>query len=638
MSTPPDRTDPVPGPASARRRDRVGLLLLVALTGLPILVLVVALAQRTWYPTGDLAQAELRMRSLPGHPPLLGAAGRIVDDAGRQGNHPGPLMFWVTWPLYALLGRSAWAFETATAVVNLAWLSVAVWLVRWRSGLGVAAWFAGVALVLVGGFGLDALSQPWNPWVALFPFAVLVLATWRALDGWRWAPPLAVAAGSYAIQGHVGYAPIALPLVAAALAAPAVVAWRASRTTTAPATAEPEPDRASAGAADAGRRSIPILPGLAVAVVVGALAWSGPLVDLITNDPSNVSKLLDNFASPSEDPVGLGEGARLLLRSFAPFGAWVTGDLDPGASILPGLALVVAWAAVAATVAWRRASPSLARLDAVLAVTTLFGVFALSRIFGATYLYVFRWATVLVALLVFTLGWGLALLVPLPAPASVRRLAGGGLAVLLVLSVATAVRVAGQDRPYGSSGRMASQLAPEVAGAIDPGQRYLVDWEDPVYLGGIGTGLLLALERDGFDVGALPINRAAVEPHRVRCPGGYDAVLTVVSGSLAIQRWQARPDARMLAEAIRPAGSLPYDRSFEELRRRLAADGTDLTPEQLEATIALVVLSPDRDPATIALAGRLVDDGVPTAVFLQDPAPPLVLDDTPLNEACRPAR
>ena len=41
--------------------------------------------------------------------------------------------------------------------------------------------------------------------------AVLLLATWSAIEGDRWSPVLAVAAGSYALQGHVGYLPLVLP-------------------------------------------------------------------------------------------------------------------------------------------------------------------------------------------------------------------------------------------------------------------------------------------------------------------------------------------------------------------------------------------------------------------------------------------
>ena len=48
---------------------------------------------------------------------------------------------------------------------------------------------------------------------------------------------------------------------------------------------------------------------------------------------------------------------------------------------------------------------------------------AVSRIFGSLYLYTFRWIVVIVALQVFTLGWGIASLLPRPSPLAQRRLA-----------------------------------------------------------------------------------------------------------------------------------------------------------------------------------------------------------------------
>ena len=106
------------GPIDRGRAGWPPAAVVAVLVVLPILVLVAALGTRTWYPTGDQAQAELRMLSLPEDPPLVGAAGRIAADDGTQGNHPGPLMFWAPWPLYRLLGGSSWAFEAATAAAE----------------------------------------------------------------------------------------------------------------------------------------------------------------------------------------------------------------------------------------------------------------------------------------------------------------------------------------------------------------------------------------------------------------------------------------------------------------------------------------------------------------------------------------
>ena len=77
----------------------------------PAIVAAIAIVRPQWYPTGDMAQAELHVRGFWSHPPLVGAAGRIQNAAGVQGSHPGPLLWLAMWPIYALGG------STSTALV-----------------------------------------------------------------------------------------------------------------------------------------------------------------------------------------------------------------------------------------------------------------------------------------------------------------------------------------------------------------------------------------------------------------------------------------------------------------------------------------------------------------------------------------
>ncbi|QYG93017.1 hypothetical protein HC251_11625 [Iamia sp. SCSIO 61187] len=595
------------GPASGP----VPWWVVAVLVVVPVVVLVGALAQRTWYPTGDQAQAELRMLSLPEHVPLVGAAGRIVADDGTQGNHPGPLMFWTTWPLYRLLGGSSWAFAAATALVNAAGLAASVAVVARRGGRAVTLGWGAVALVMVGGFGLDAVSQPWNPWVALVPFLLLLLSCWAVLDGDRWPLVLAVAGGSYALQGHAGYAPLVPPLL---LLATVVLVVR-----------ERPRDRADVGAA--ARRLAP----LPVAVLVGLVLWSGPLVDAVTNDPSNVRILLESFGSPDagEEVLGPADGIRAVLQASDPLGPWLRGTTGVGGSVLPGLALLGAWATVAVVVAVRRLHPTLTRLNVVLGAALVLGTLAVSRVFGALYLYTFRWIVVLVAVVVLTLGWGVAVVARAqglrpPDARGARRLGAVAVAALVALSALTAVRLVGEEIPYRRAWRAEAELARQVVPALAGDDRtYLVRWEDQVYLGGLGFGLVLALERDGVRVGVDPAFSAAAEPHRVLCPGEYDAVVMVVTGQDGIDRWRARPDAREvgLADVRSPAEQRAGERDREALARALSTEGEVVDPDQIDGLLSVLVLDPAQPPEVVALASRLVEAGVPTAAFVVD-APP----------------
>jgi len=610
---------PADDPADARRGDRRWLLIAIV-AAVPILVLIAALAQRTWYPTGDQAQAELRMLSLPDHPPLVGAAGRIADEQFRQGNHPGPLMFWVTWPAYKLLGGSSWAFEAATALVNAAWLGLSVWLVKRRAGTGACAWYGAVALVLIGGFGLDALSQPWNPWVALLPFAVLLLTTWGAIEGDRWSPVIATVAGSYALQGHVGYLPLVLPLVGVALVAPLVRWWRAPMVPAPDAGADP--DRASDPASASRPRAAVWLLPLGAAVAVALFAWSGPLYDLLANDPSNVAKIFANFSTPSDPPIGLQAGIEAVFQSTGPVGSWVWGGAAVEGPAWPGVLLVLAWLVVAVLVAVRRTRPALTRFNVLLAGTLVIGMFAVSRIFGSLYLYTFRWIVVIVAFQVFTLGWGIAVLLPRPSPDAQRRLAGLGVVGLVLLSAATAVRISRQEIPYDQSWRSEQVLAPAVAAKLDPDRRYIVRWDDPAYLGGLGFGLILDLERRGFTVGGQPQFDAAIEPHRVMCSGDFDAVVTVVTGEHRIAAWQARDGITELASTDPREDPAAWNRTADELvdvfNAQRPAGQDAMTRDSLENSLNLLLLAPGQSKEVVALASDLVLGGVPSAVFLDE--------------------
>jgi hypothetical protein len=614
-------------------------LLIALVVAIPVLILIGSLAQRTWYPTGDQAQAELRMQSLPDDPPLLGAAGRIQDDDNRQGNHPGPLMFWVTWPFYEVLGGSSWAFEAATAFVNVAWL--------------VLAAVAGPAgrqhrrdrVVRRGVAGAHRRLRPRRAVPTVEPVgraAAVHRARAGHLERDRGRP---VGAGDRRCRRVIRPAgPHRLPAAGHAVGSPLALApivrwWIARRAARSDADRShddrPDDEVADGAPASAGRSASTWLLPLGVAALVGALAWSGPLIDALTNEPSNVDKLLANFGSPDEDPIGLGRGFEAVLQSIDPFGPWVWGGVAVDGSAVPGLVLLLAWSAVGVGVAIRRESAHLTTLNAVLLLCLLLGTLAVSRIFGALYLYTFRWIVVLAGLMVFTLGWGLARLLPRPPEAMLPRLAAAAVIGLVALSTVTTVRIVRQEIPYDQSWRAMQELGPEVARQLDPDTRYLVRWDDPAYLGGLGFGLVLDLERRGFDVGADPQFVTAVEPRRVRCAGDYDAVLTVVTGERRIASYRDRAGLELLAQTDSREDLTAWEGTYAALLDALAAAGEPVTADELEGQLNLRALAPDGDPEVTRLAGVLVLAGMPTAVFLQDPAPePAPLVQTPLNETC----
>jgi hypothetical protein len=181
---------------SVRRARRSELAIAAAVVVVPLVVAVAVLSARRWYPVLDLAMTELRLRDVgTRQTPLIGLPGRI-GTFPDQGSHPGPLSFWLLAPGYRLFGGSAWAMEASTVLLQSAWIATALWLGQRRLGrLGVVV-VAAVIAVVIRGYGLVVLVQPWNPYLPLLAWLVVLLATWSVLAGdHRMLILLAVAGG-----------------------------------------------------------------------------------------------------------------------------------------------------------------------------------------------------------------------------------------------------------------------------------------------------------------------------------------------------------------------------------------------------------------------------------------------------------
>ncbi|HSJ90874.1 MAG TPA: hypothetical protein VK917_02325, partial [Ilumatobacter sp.] len=171
--------------------------------------------------SGDIALIELRVRDvLSAHPPLVGAYSRYGWD------HPGPLLFWLAALPYRLFGGGGHALRLTALLINTVSL---VAMLRVAALRGRAAWFAvaGAVVALVAGLPADALASPWNVTVthlALMAFAVGCWSFWcgdRGPAGW-----VALVAGSFVVQSHVGVGVVIAPLALATLVASVVRWWR----------------------------------------------------------------------------------------------------------------------------------------------------------------------------------------------------------------------------------------------------------------------------------------------------------------------------------------------------------------------------------------------------------------------------
>jgi hypothetical protein len=192
----------------------------------PILVLLIrqfgSLGDRA-IPCCDYAALELGTRGF-----LRGE--QWVGLYSREGwRHPGPAPF--LWDsLFRILPGGGFA-EHQIAAVTLALIATSALLFVLRTRLGTVTWLASCLVLSTWLFQFDVgyFREPWNPivamsWVLLASTAFIALVSGRSL---RWVFAL-VAAGSMAVQTHVG----AGPIVVVALVCAAVVVWsgRAERT------------------------------------------------------------------------------------------------------------------------------------------------------------------------------------------------------------------------------------------------------------------------------------------------------------------------------------------------------------------------------------------------------------------------
>jgi hypothetical protein len=351
------------GQPSRRRQaptDRTFALVALAAAVLPIVYHGVRAAVGSWVPAGDDAYFTLRSLDVAtSHHPLLGAWSSGSDGIERQVNNLGPMQL----DLLAPFTKVAWAGGTAIAVVTVhvvAILAIA-WLSRRLGGdRQVVASMLGVAL-LAWVMGSEMLITPQQHQFLLLPYLCLLVATWAAASGDRWAPVVWVVAASLVAQTHLSY-----PILVAALALPLV-----------------------AGQALAWRRDPTQRPALVrawlVAVVVGFVLWLQTIVDQLFGW-GNLTAVL--ATSGETTAPGLVTGARVVadvivspagylrpgFRDYAPF--------DSVGSDVQVALLGLGWAAivVGAVLAHRRGRVVAAAGMATLAVAVVAGVINASRL------------------------------------------------------------------------------------------------------------------------------------------------------------------------------------------------------------------------------------------------------------------
>ena len=584
----------------------------------PMEVALVAMRRPHWYPVADLAQYELRVRDVGSmDSPLVGLPGRI-GTFFDQGSHPGPLSFWMLAPVYRLLGASSWAFEAAAVSLHALASGLVLWMARRRGGLGLLVGVAAALAIVTRFYGGQLFIEPWNPYLPVLWWVVLLFAVWSVIDDDLAMLPIAVLAGSFSAQTHLPYVGLVGGLAAFLMVAVAAGRWAARR---------------RGEALDPGGRLTRWTLGSALLAVV---LWVPPVIDQIWGR-GNLSRIRDSLINPTDvlAPVrsGLDELVHNLDLTRLLGRLEVTRAAEGHGSSWSGMAFVACWA-IAAIVAFRLRERSLVRLHAVTAAVVALAAFSVTRIYGRLWWYLFLWAWGLALTMAVATVWTVVVVVRRRLPPD--RLAhwsriglGAALAVLVVAS--TSSFMANIDtqpaRPDLSAdlGVVSEQTAVALRTGDGPGRGrggpYLVRWVDRVTLGSQGFGLVNELERAGFEVGVDERFGVGAATHRILPIDDAVAVVELVTGP-DIAEWERRPGARRVGyvDARTPAEVALFDRRMASIDAHLRAAGLADVADDWTGNLFAASLDPRIPGPILDEMVQVLDLPAPVAVFLLDTA------------------
>ena len=584
-----------------------------AALAVPFGVALAVLAGADWSPVLDLAMTEFRVRDVFGaHTPLIGLPGRI-GTFPDQGSHPGPLSFYLVAPVYRLLGSTAYGMLAAAAAVNVGAAWATIWIARRRGGPRLILGVGAVVMVAMAWWGASVLTQPWNPYLPLVSFIVVMLSAWGVLDGDHVLLVPLVAASTLCAQTHVPYLLLCIALCAMAFGAVAWRWWQARAI-----------DRAQ-------------LRSVAMAVCLGAVLWLPVFVDEVRRTPGNITMLRRHFLSPPEPPVGFSVGVKTVLAHFD-IAHVVTASLGRGDYFIDNLddlgggrwvvgALVLLVWAVAGVASLRLVDRRIARLHLVVAVGAAIAFFSTARIFGKVWYYLTLWS------------WSIALLAVAATiwtavawwEAGRRRRVPVGRAGIVVMVLAGAVFVVDavtveppEDRLSQGLNAIVGPTADALArgdGAADgPDGTYAVIWDDAYYFGSQGYGLISELERRGFTARAYDTFRVPVTPQRITDPANATAEVALVTG-VNIADWRTRPGVVEVAyfEPRNDDELVEFDRLRTDSISLLTAAGLDDVAALVDTNLMGARLDPRLPAGVEDMLVRMLVLGEETAVFIAPP-------------------
>jgi hypothetical protein len=264
-------------------------------------------------------------------------------------------------------------------------------------------------------------------------------------------------------------------------------------------------------------------------------------------------------------------------------------------------------------------------LNVVLAVALVVEFVSISRIFGKVWYYLTLWAWGTTLLLVLSICWTVVVAVNDHGTASISRAAtrtAGAVAVLAAVASVGATATLHVPDPQLSGPLLTvlpdtvEALDRGVAPAIGPDATYVVFWQDALFIGSQGYGLVNELERRGYHVGVHATWRVPVTPQRVLPFGEYDAEIHLVTGRF-IDEWREREGFVEVAytDDRTPTQRARFDELRERVRTRLLDIGRDDLQEVMDENLFGASLDPDLPQDVIDDMSEMIEIGLPVAVF-----------------------
>jgi len=515
-------TQTIGGPGDHRRPPIRGRFAAVALgvTLFPLVVSAIALVVKVGgdYAAGsDIGLTELRTLDVGRHPVLLGPY-------SRDGwNHPGPALFYALALPYRLAGSHSIGLALGALLINALAIAGMALVARRVAGVPCMLLTLVGCAVLLRSLGPVFLRNPWNPYIAVLPFGLLVFLAWAMTCGRAWALPTGAGVASFCIQTHIGYAPIAVPLLACGAASLVVLTVR----------------RSGDALDERRRRSHALIRASMVAAAVLIVMWLPAVIQQFVDSPGNLTEVVRYFDHPSAPSHSFAEGYRAVSGQFELTPQWLTGNLDVTpftgepyllySTSLP-LLLIPLGLALWAFRHWRYSEAN--RLGLVLLVALIVGVFSIRQIIGPAYAYRLQWTWFLGTLAFIVVLWAAWTLISrqIRAPDGGQRvLPAVTLSALVVFSGVNSVSATRAGTPQDDMSSALNELGPAVEAALPKGGGDVLVVSTPVG-SGYQPGLVRYLEGRGI---AIRVDRSvedAYGSHRVhRADTPLRAALTIAA-------------------------------------------------------------------------------------------------------------